>query len=608
MKTYLFLFTLGPVQSFIAQARKAHDLHSGSKLLSDLCLVAAKKFKTEGGKIIFPDITSLSIPNRFLGKITTDQDLQAIGLAVEKSVRNAWKEYFASLAGLLDEVILEKAYQQIEFHFDIQWLFEPENGDYKNAYNAINQKLNALKNTRPFHALEEKGRKCSLDGERNVIFYRLGVNQTIRESDKAPLYSSDNIVFGPDDKDSLIKLRHLQPGEGLSAVSMLKRFQDFEHGDFPSTAEFALSDAMFAIRKTDKGKEYFQKMVAHFNVKEKELNWQVFFEENLNKKYFEKQGLKGSVDGAKKILEKIIEVGKQLSPARRLDKYYATLIFDGDHMGKLWSGKYLEKSTSIEAFQIALAEKLAEFAKTVKAEFEKDKHRGWVIYAGGDDFLGFFNLHHLLESVRILREKYRLIVHEPLKRHLQPNKEFTFSAGICIAHYKEPISLVLSEARDLEHKAKHLREKKDAFGIGVIPGSGQTANAILPFDYLTALEKIIEGLNKGHFSNAFVDKARIELASFKNAEGGLHEDWRDPAKRLLERALRRACNLSKTGDETEADFHARAVQPLQNEIERLLDLDKSTLENFFDALDIADFICRQTHFPISKTTTNAPAT
>ena len=36
MKKHLFLFTISPVQAFIAQARKAQDLYAGSRLLSDL--------------------------------------------------------------------------------------------------------------------------------------------------------------------------------------------------------------------------------------------------------------------------------------------------------------------------------------------------------------------------------------------------------------------------------------------------------------------------------------------------------------------------------------------------------------------------------------------
>ncbi|NPA53826.1 MAG: hypothetical protein GXO21_04085 [Aquificae bacterium] len=40
---YLFIFTITPVQSFIAQARKTRDLHAGSRILSELIKKANRK-------------------------------------------------------------------------------------------------------------------------------------------------------------------------------------------------------------------------------------------------------------------------------------------------------------------------------------------------------------------------------------------------------------------------------------------------------------------------------------------------------------------------------------------------------------------------------------
>jgi CRISPR-associated protein Cmr2 len=48
----LLLFTIGPVQSFISQARKTQDLYAGSKLLSVL-IGEAIKFVGEDN-MIFP--------------------------------------------------------------------------------------------------------------------------------------------------------------------------------------------------------------------------------------------------------------------------------------------------------------------------------------------------------------------------------------------------------------------------------------------------------------------------------------------------------------------------------------------------------------------------
>lgn len=608
--THLFLFTLGPVQSFIAQARKTHDLHSGSKLLSDLCQIAAKHFESEviGGKVIFPSLESRSIPNRFLGKIIDPkQDLTDIGESVATIVQDYWKKLFDKIKDLLDGEALAAAQRQIEQHLDIQWLFQPLADDsdeaYRYAYDELNKNLNALKNTRPFLSSYETGRKCSLDGERNVCFYR----KTLSEQDKKttedvqmgnPLYSTANLVFDYSNNKSKIKLRHLQPGEGLSAVSMLKRFLDFGMADFPSTAEFALSETMHLVRNTDEGKVAFQKMMGIDESNPNHINWQFFYPESLNEVYFKKQGL--SIDKLQPAIDiqaEIERIAKGLG--RKLEKYYALVVFDGDHMGKWWKGDddYIRAGVSLETFHKDLTSRLAIFADEVRQAYDPNlaKPCGWVIYAGGDDFLGFFNLHHLVSELEYLRKAYRETVHDALTEYIVPGKELTFSAGVCIAHYKEPLSLVLAQARDLEHRAKELNpKKKDAFGIGVIPGSGQTAAAVLPFTQFGHLAKIIADLHSEDFSNAFVSKARTELTTLASRENQeLSSDLWPVAQSLLDRAVERACNLQIKDEDSSIEKGLR-ISKLQTVIHTLFEQAQS-LSTFLDALDIADFIKRQTY-------------
>jgi CRISPR-associated protein Cmr2 len=612
--THLFLFTIGPVQSFIAQARKVHDLYSGSKLLSDLCRVAAKHFViAHGGKVVFPDIESDSIPNRFLGKITCESEkLPEIGSSVAEVVQEHWRKLFdepqegmkVALAELLDGLVYHEAKKQIEQHLDIQWLFQPladeSEETYRTAYDELNKNLNALKNTRPFHTPNESGRKCSLDGERNVVFYRKTLSQQEGKTNETlqignPLYSTSNLVFNYDDKDTVIKLRHLQPGEGLSAVSMLKRFSGFEADAFPDTAQFALSETMLAI-----GQDHLTAMTKLFKHDHpRHLNWQLLFEENLTERYFEKQGLPLSkLEEATKIQRNLsIKAGEQ---GRKLEKYYGLIVFDGDHMGEWWKGTHLKPGENLEDFHSALTGRLAEFARRVREKYPKDGHRGWVIYAGGDDFLGFFNLHHLTDAIQFLRETYQDVVHTPLIAHIEEGHTLTFSAGVCIAHYKEPLSLVLSQARELEKDAKNHREIKDTIGIGVIPGSGQKAKAVLPFEDFWHIGNVIISLQTKDFSNAFVSKARTELAAFTDKDGKIMAKLLPTAQSLLDRAVSRACNL--TG-ESEEDFKKRKsekVVPLQNAVKTLLEINSENLSAFFDALDIADFIERQTHISMTK--------
>ena len=100
--THLFLFTIGPVQSFIAQARKTRDLYAGSRLLSELVLTGMDVFVKYGGEVIFPKSRSTSQPNRFLGRIDEDKlkekelngaklTLRKLGKNIEKEVESQWQ-------------------------------------------------------------------------------------------------------------------------------------------------------------------------------------------------------------------------------------------------------------------------------------------------------------------------------------------------------------------------------------------------------------------------------------------------------------------------------------------------------------------------------------
>ena len=80
---HLLLFSIGPVQSFIASARKTEDLWAGSYLLSFLVEKAIQQLhqlsQVEGGSVelifpaehdiaVFPQVASF--PNRFLAVVT----------------------------------------------------------------------------------------------------------------------------------------------------------------------------------------------------------------------------------------------------------------------------------------------------------------------------------------------------------------------------------------------------------------------------------------------------------------------------------------------------------------------------------------------------------
>src|SRR5690242_8743467 len=115
MTTHLLLVTLGPVQDFIAQARRTRDLWYGSHLLSELSRAAARTLIDEGGKLIFPSletgdaqlVTCLAplrddttppqnIANKLLAEVPEGTDPQQLAKAARKAVADYWRNEVAA--------------------------------------------------------------------------------------------------------------------------------------------------------------------------------------------------------------------------------------------------------------------------------------------------------------------------------------------------------------------------------------------------------------------------------------------------------------------------------------------------------------------------------
>ncbi|MFN4254815.1 MAG: type III-B CRISPR-associated protein Cas10/Cmr2 [Saprospiraceae bacterium] len=584
MTKSLLLFTLGPVQSFIAQARKTQDLYAGSRLLSDLIKVA---IEAANGTLIFPHKGD-AMPNRFLMELSEAQntgDLQAFGQKVENAVRDKWREIAeGSLKGLRKPDGFD---QQITSHLEIFWVIEPLGNNYKAALDSLERQLAAIKNVRAFAQFNwqndveagERGRKCSLDGQRNVQFYRPKNGQKIRATD-SPLFSTEGGVCIQDFPSKV-----LQPGEGLSAVSFVKRKYE-RNGAFDSTAEIALLDALNSLEKDTAGsillREYRTQMFSEFNA-------QLFYKDSLTSDFLNKQGIlpKNGHDDLEKVREKLNALEK--ASAFKFQKYYAVLTFDGDDMGKWLSGEKQKDQSQLRAFQTKFAECLADFAKAAKTRL--DSGSGQTVYAGGDDFLGFVNLNHLLPVLADLRRLFSEKVDTPLTDF--KTEKISFSAGICVAHYKEPLSLVLQEAKNAQKAAKNL-DKKDAFAISVIKGSGESHTTALPFgenaENVVRLESLVCALVKEEFSNNFIKTMRLEFERMMDFgvektefedKGKFKEIFETEFARLLKRAANN--DEKKAEAKQKAEYWMKFIRPGKD----------FSVENFFQTLHVADFFQRQ---------------
>jgi len=467
---YLFLLTITPVQDFISQARKLKDLYGGSHILSEMSKVGIGYAQNKGAKVIFPQKINSdnSYPNRFLIEISfeTEAELKKFAQDISSKIINSFKSLNKTNSPIIK--------QHIEKFLQIYWSASKYNDDYKKAFNTVEKRLAGAKNTRFFNQLKEVGRKCSICGERNIAIYKKPMRFYIDEQINNLIEAKNSDNF--------------QNGEGLCGICYIKRVS-YSKG-FNSTADIAIMNIPKKLRE-----EY--KLLFKDS--------QLFYEENLTKEYFSKNGLafntlKDCQEEYKKFKQKIKDKYKQTS-------YYAVIMFDGDDMGEWLSGERVKDETNLKEFHEDISLNLAIFAKEAKEILNEPK--GMTVYAGGEDFLGFVNLNNLFEVLKALNDKFRELVNEPIKEKYNLSDNFTFSAGVVVVHYKTPLGTVLNEVRKSEKKAKG-NSGKDSVCLTVLKRSGEIREAIIKHNKINTINKIIFNL-KDEFSDSFISNLEKEF-------------------------------------------------------------------------------------------------
>ncbi|CUT01638.1 type III-B CRISPR-associated protein Cas10/Cmr2 [Candidatus Kryptobacter tengchongensis] len=615
----LFLFTIGPVQSFISQARKTQDFYMGSFILSFLTFKAMEVIIDKYGptNIIYPDLYKQplmdfwlrkkgvepigfnensiqlpTIPNRFVAILPTTDKEEITHLTnsmkdnIKETVKNAKNTIFEEFSigpsqdtsNKIDSQLNEfpeiywvavpwkidnrdisfddlKEYFEDEVLKNYQdlWNFAGENGEFKPniglmyelLYSTLEKSMGARKNLREFKQIAEKGRKCSVCGERDVVFFRETDNK-----DKFARFNPYAIDLTDTEK---VLLKYLANGEGLCAICFIKRTFEiylekevsrvFGNLTFPSTAEVALADfkeralekareAYFAFQKIFEGISQARfpkvkpmpKLVSLFNdIGNLEGQW--FYEENLTEESFrEELGLK-EIDGQviKELREGLRKITERVG---KPNPYYATLHLDGDNMGKWLSGELLPeieyaynsevwqglpeefkkelkgkrtKKLLTPAIHASISTALRNYALEFVRKIVEEEHLGKLIYAGGDDVLAFVNLKDLFDVMQKLRWAFsgqikvengeiRIdinnqtgFVEKDGRYLLSMGPEATASMGVVIAHYKTPLQIAIGKVFEMEKKAK--KECRNRFAICLMKRSGEERIATAEWKY-----------------------------------------------------------------------------------------------------------------------------
>jgi len=461
----LLVISIGPVQEFIASARRSRDLWYGSWLLSELSKAAALHLATTCGveKLIFPAVDSLdklapaqitndpedvlNVANKVVAIVPDKEIVETVATDVEKAVctrltglrDKAW----GKVRGPFEDRTLAEA--QVDALLEFVWAavhYNEEEG-YKQARDTCEALLAARKVTRDFAQMVGTAQpKSSLDGLRESVI---------------PEGKYPNREDSDDARNEKIKALYDEYGAGraerLSGVDLLKRKGSWGVR-FPSTSHIAALpflallgegrlDKLAALAKalSDIGVKIDERKENDSNAPDDAPLHDLSF--LFNSRLTDSPLNEAKLKEAREVQSIFF---RDHTNKREPLPYYALLQADGDRMGVA-----IDHQTTDEGHK-RISGALARFANQVRAIVSK--HQGALVYCGGDDVLAFLPLHTAVECAKDLATTF---AHEEdgLGKFKDENGNApTLSAGLVIVHHLEPLSDALHLVREAERKAK----------------------------------------------------------------------------------------------------------------------------------------------------------
>jgi CRISPR-associated protein Cmr2 len=549
MPDAVLVFTFGPIQPFIAEARRASDLYAGSQTLVALARAAAQELAARG-TLVYPTGIGAAgagrdVPNKLVAVLPWEQ-AQAAAQAAERALWAKWRELseqarrrFEREAGVPVDDTWRAIWQRqtgaaagasevgpAGSPWEVYWAaarYEPP--AYAAAYEAASRGLDAAKRTRAFAAAEEDGEKDSLSGRRAALH---ATDLPARKYWKR---------VGERVSPSL-----LRPGgdERLDALGVCKRFSPLlDHARFPSTSTVASADFLARAKRDapDALRAYRQALEALlgsrlYRPRADDRDWpydgDLLFAETLTpERLRDSYGVKPqeleprALRAAQEALRRLHGVaGGAPSP------YYAVVVLDGDSMGERL-GACLDSSDPLGAHQ-ELSRRLAAFSDWVQQRMQSAQ--GALVYNGGDDVLLLAPLAEALPLAAELAAAF----HE---QTATPATQGTASAGIAVVHHLYPLDAALRAAREAEARAKQVAGKA-AVGVAVLRRSGERRELVSPWAALKELngfDALVALFRDGGAGPLLAGRFPYEVADAARALPAANDLFAAELRRLLAR-------------------------------------------------------------------------
>jgi CRISPR-associated protein Cmr2 len=557
MPDHLLTLTVGPahesLQAFIASARRCHDLWFGSWLVSELSKAAARGLAENLGPeghthLLFPAPSSLddlapasplAVANKILALIPSTPDPADAARAATSAARTRLTELADAAFSLVGDgdpdrdthFLEDAARKQIAELLETLWVAVPTtNETFLSARAQAERLLAARKQARSWRQPRDARNgapKSSLDGLRESV-----LSEDLYE--KPVIFSRQSQPIGASDRR---KWYEVHGSERLCAVGLLKRFgrrTEWASGAaqrIPSTNHLAALPALAGIDRNEPRRNELKCAWKAYAGLLKQAN--VLSEFAGKAPAALRHDILHDADGGLlypgRVREVVDDLGVDNRLAHALEEarralvgaaeigdpitYFAILVADGDSMGRLIGN--LKTPEEQRDFSMALS-RFARDARTIV-----DKHRGALIYAGGDDVLAFLPLHTALQAAAAIADAFP----RTLERWQSPGHKPTLSAGLAVVHAWSPLEEGLDAAREAEKHAKR-HPGKNALAVAVHKRSGapvivrETWASLSPkldtlihlhlqgdlpatmISELVALERLVEKLPKEDFDAA----------------------------------------------------------------------------------------------------------
>ncbi len=523
---YLFLAAIGPVQDFIASARRSRDLWFGSWLLSELSKAAAQAIAQQpDATLIFPAPLSpadldpeseFNVANKLLAILpdTPGNLPDTVKTAIDARLASIARDAFKKFDGR--DWDRDRAWAQVRDLVEYYWAAVPlqSDEDYAEARARGEALLAARKVTRNFRPSSWGAPipKSSLDGQHESVIPKEAYNVL--------------------NQRELFEQYGIRRGEQLDGVGLLKRHGNSKVQRFfstshvaalplieslPASAAVAVETYVQALR--DLGVSEVGRVPGPVHPVFKNYDGHLLFEERLA------EFLDGpALTDARELLHAFLK--NQLGD-RQPGPYYALLRADGDRMGKA-----IDNIADWRQHQ-RLSQTLARFAVGVRRTVEQ--YHGSLVYSGGDDVLAFLPLHMALKCAAALASDFAAQLQG---FRTADGQTPTLSAGIAVTHHLEPLGDALDLAAKAERTAKGTR---NALAITVSKRSGADRTVGGPWgSFNVRLDKFVTL----HRLDAVPDGAAYELRTLARQLGGDKKATRNPllaeamsaeAIRILER-------------------------------------------------------------------------